>query len=112
MTLVPDRAFFSGDIKGYTAYGGEEYEYTKKHAAGTATAWADIENPTDKTLQVTVTLEFEYQHLFLSNDRLEGTIKIKPRSKTRLYISANTRGFVGNRTVAGVRQLDVVSVEP
>lgn len=105
--IEPVRGFFSGEIKHYEVWGGEEYEYEQENRAGTATAWTEIENPTAKTLDVTATVEFHFNHLLLSHERVNATITVKPRTKTKMYITVNTKGFLENRKAVSVTQIDV-----
>lgn len=102
---------FSDKIMYYEVLGGEEYDYSQEHRSGYATAWTPIENPTNKTLKVTATVEFHFAHLILSNQRVQASISVPPRTKTKMYISVNTRAVFGNRKATSVRQIDVTTTE-
>ncbi len=107
--IHPVTGFFSGKVEYYEVIGGDEYDYTREHRSGYATAWAEVENPTDRTLEVTATVEFHFTHLLLSNERVEATISVKPKTKTKMFINVNTKAFVDNRKATSVRLIDVTT---
>ncbi len=107
---VPVESFDKKKVRYETTYyEGRDYEYTRRENAGIATATAEVENPTDKPLKVAVTLEFSFEHLLLSQTQVTSQIEVAAKSKGLVRMEVNTKGFVNNRNVTGVKVLDVTT---
>ncbi len=67
------------------------------------------ENPTDKALEVAITLDFHFTHALLSHERVTSKLVLQPGEKKTVPIIVNTLAVLGNRKVNSVEQLDVTT---
>jgi len=105
--IYPVEGLFGGVT--YKQFGGEEYTVYKEDRAGTATAWAVVENLSDRTQKVSVTLEFHFTHWILTHDKVTASVTVGPWAKTKVYVNVNTRALIGNRRATSVSTADITT---
>ena len=105
---TPDTAVRVGEGY-YHIYHGERYTYHRERRAGAATAWAEIENLTDKPLKATLVVEFHFTDWAFTHQRATGSIMLKPKQRTKVSVCVWTRALFGNRKATSVHLVDITT---